>query len=139
MGTLTIEKEGSGGPHALPWFNGSREYLPRSFLTLDTLTLRTVCNELGEVQHKAFEIGIQLGISRSKMLQFKQEGDLLSAAVDYWLCGNIKEVPIAWRSVVEALLSNYVGEAARADAICAKYCRQPEDDKGQKIEGLATL
>ena len=89
----------------------------------DSLTLRTVCNELGEVEHKAYKIGIQLGIPRGKMVQFKQEGDILSAAVDYWLSRNISDVPITWESLVEILKSDYVGEVGCAKKIMGKYCQ----------------
>ena len=83
------------------------------------------------VKHKAFEIGIQLGIPRGKMLQFKQEGDVLSAAIDYWLCGNVEDVPITWKSIVEVLQSGYIGEPKCAEAIQKKYCTQRKDAKGQ--------
>lgn len=83
------------------------------------------------MKHKAFEIGIQLGISRGKMLQFKQEGDVLSAAIDHWLCGNVEDIPITWRSIVKALQSGYVGEPGHAEAILKKYCTKQKDGKGQ--------
>ena len=81
-----------------------------------------MCNELGTVRHKAYDIGIQLGVPRSKMMEFKQQGDLLSAAVDYWLSGNVPDVPITWESIVEALESDYVGEPGCASKIRTKYC-----------------
>ena len=95
--------------------------------------MRTVCNELEDVKHKAYEIGIQLGIPRSKMLVFKQEGDVLSAAIDYWLCGNVEDddIPVAWSSIVAALKSNQVGEIGHATAIAKKYCGQKKISKGQ--------
>ena len=81
-----------------------------------------MCNELGEVSHKAYKIGIQLGIPRNKMMEFQQEGDLLSAAVDYWLSGSVPDVPVTWESVVEALESKFVGEPGCASTIRTKYC-----------------
>ncbi len=97
-------------------------------------TLRTVCNELGEVEYKAFKIGIQLGISRSKMLLFKQKDDILSEVVDFWLRGNVPDVPITWGSVVKALKSKQVGEPGLAKVISEKYCCQQreEDEKGKQ-------
>ncbi len=83
--------------------------------------MRTVCFELGEVKHKAHEIGIQLGIPYCKMMEFKRDGDILSAAVNYWLSGNLPDVPITWESLVTALESDYVGESG-----CAKKIK----DKG---------
>ena len=56
------------------------------------------------------------------MLEFKQEGDILSAAIDYWLSGNVADVPISWQSIVEVLESDYVGEAGRAQKIKDKCC-----------------
>ena len=100
----------------------------------DSLNLRTVCNELGKVQHKAYEIGIQLGIPHSKLMEFEKSNRLLPTAVDYWLSGNVPDVPITWASVVAALKSEQVGETGRAMIISTKYCCQhnePNDDKGE--------
>ncbi len=79
--------------------------------------------------HKYFKIGIQLGIPRNKLLQFEHdEDDPPSAVVDYWLRGNVPDVPISWKSIVEALKSEHVGEAGLAQKISKKY-RQQEDTK----------
>ena len=86
-----------------------------------SLNLRTLCNELGEVKHKAYEVGIQLGISHSKLMELKQQGDLLAGVLDCWLSGNAPDIPITWESVVEALESTYVGETGCANKIKAKY------------------
>ena len=97
-----------------------------------SLNLRTVCNELEVVKHRAYEIGIQLNIPNSKLLQFKQDGNLLVSAVDHWLSGKIPNVSISWSSVVEALESKQVGETGLAEVIRKKYCDQEaEDDEGQ--------
>ena len=90
--------------------------------------MRTVCNELGDIEHKAYKIGIQIGISRSKLLEFEKE-DLLSAAIDYWLCGNVPDVPVTWGSIVQALESKHVNETGCANRIKAKYC-DPKNKKG---------
>ncbi len=95
------------------------------------VTLRAVCNELGCVKHKAFDVGIQLGVPLDKMLVFKQNDDILSAAVNYWLCGNVSDVPVTWKSVAEALESDFVGEAGLANKIKTKYCHC-EDSKDEK-------
>ena len=97
---------------------------------IGSLNLRTVCNELSQVEDKAYKIGIQLGIPRSKMLIFKKEDDLLSAAIDYWLRGNVPDVPPTWESLVAALHSKQVGETGLSKAIAITYCCQYEDDKG---------
>ena len=96
--------------------------------------MKTVCSELGKVQHKAEKIGIQLGIPCSKMLEFKKEDDLLSLAIDYWLSENVPEVPITWKFLIKALESAHVGESGLARALATKYCSQQEeskDDTGQ--------
>ena len=93
--------------------------------------MRTVYNELEDVKHKAYEIGIQLGIPHSKMVVFKQEGDILSAAVDFWLRGNVQDsyVPVTWGSIVAALESKPVGETGLAKTIREKHCCQQEEAK----------
>ena len=92
--------------------------------------MRIVCNALGSVKTKSLEIGLQLGIPRSKLMEFKKEDDPLSAVVDYWLQGNVLEpaIPVCWKSIVEALNSEYVGELALAEKISKKHC-QEEDTK----------
>ena len=84
--------------------------------------MRSLCNELGEVKRKAYEIGIQLGISHAKLMELKQDGNLLSAALDFWLSGNVPDVPVTWASIVEALESDFVNETGCANRIRAKYC-----------------
>ena len=70
------------------------------------------------------------------MLLLKQEGDSLSAAIDFWLSGNAN-IPITWDSIVAALESKQVGEIGLAKVIHTKYCCQPNDDEGKfnKCEG----
>ena len=87
-----------------------------------SLNFRTTCNELAVVQHKAYEIGVQLGISHSQLMLFKQEGNPLASAVDHWLSGNVPDVPVCWESLVAALKSMQVGETGLAKTIREKYC-----------------
>lgn len=81
------------------------------------------------MKHKAYDIGIQLGIARSKLIQFEQEekSRLLSTAVDYWLNGNVPETPVTWHFLVAALRSEQVGETGLAEDISKKYCSQPKN------------
>ena len=81
-----------------------------------------ICNELSIVKHKIFHIGVQLGVPRYKMKEFKKEDDPLSATIEYWLDGNVEDASLTWQSVVDALRSEHVGEIGRADAIYEKYC-----------------
>ena len=92
------------------------------------LDLRTICNLLGSVKSKWFEIGIQLGIPRHKLVEFRKEDDPLSAAIDYWLKGNVLDsvVPISWASIVAALKSEHVDETAVADRINSEYCQHKQ-------------
>ena len=78
--------------------------------------------ELGEVAHKLFKIGVQLGIPHSKLKEFEKEDDPLSAMINYWLNNNVERVPVSWNSVAAALKSKHVGEARLADKIINKYC-----------------
>ena len=91
------------------------------------LDLRTVCDELGEVKYLWFEIGVQLGVPRYKLKEFRKEDDPLAATVDYWLCGNVEGVQVSWESVVAALNSTHVGETGLANRINRKYQHQPRD------------
>ncbi len=92
------------------------------------LTLRAICTALGSVKTKWLQIGIQLGIPRSKLQEFKKEDDPLSAVVEYWLRGNVTEsvIPISWESITTALKSEYVGEPGLAQHIRKEYCQQQE-------------
>ena len=95
--------------------------------------LKTICNVLGKVKTKWFEIGIQLGIPRSKLLEFEGVRDPLSAVLDYFLQGNVTDsAPISWQSVVAALRSDYVGEPGLADEVNQQYCPLTEG-KGQTL------
>ena len=91
--------------------------------------------ELGKIKHKWFEIGIQLGISRGKLKEFKEEDDRLSAIIDYLLNGNVEGVLVSWRSIVAALESSHVGETGLANTIKKKYCQQlhTPEEKGHYI------
>lgn len=90
---------------------------------LASFDLKTICNELSEVKYKYDKIGMQLGISYGKLMELKKEDDPLAASVDYWLKGNVKDVPLSWSSVVAALESRHVDEHGLAKEIKDKYCQ----------------
>ncbi len=98
------------------------------------LDLRAVCDALGSIKTKWFEVGIQLGIPRSKLKEFEEERDPLSAVIDYWLNENVTkpDAPISWKTIVKALKSEYVGEPGLAEKISKKYCQLQEDTKAEK-------
>ncbi len=89
--------------------------------------------ELGGIKTQWVEVGIQLGIPRSKLLEFEEVRDPLSAVVDYCLKGNVSEsaVTVSWQSIVKALKSRHVGESGLAEEIRKKYCQGEDTAKGQ--------
>ena len=82
--------------------------------------------ELKDVAYMWFKIGIQLGIPHGKLKEFEKEVDPLSTMIDFWLRGNVEEVPVSWRSIVTAL--DNVSEIGLAGRISKKYC----NDKGKQ-------
>ena len=98
------------------------------------LDLKTVCDELGTLKYKKFEIGVQLGIAYHKLKEFEKELDPLAAAIDYWLKGNAKEgLPCSWQSIVAALRSPAVDEAGLAGKIEEKYCSNCPTKREQRL------
>ena len=108
--------------------------LGQSHSAATTLTVKCLCDELGSVKYKWFEIGVQLGIPYEKLMEFKNHQDPLAAAVMYWLKGNVEGIAISWRSIVSALKSDHVGETGLAKKIFKKYCQE----KGQIVR-IATV
>ena len=98
--------------------------------------------ELGDVAHRWFKIGVQLGISRGKLKEFKEiEDDPFSAVINYWLNDNVEdtEVPVSWMSIVAALKSSYVGETGLANRISSKYCRMHQNEIERKGQNLCSI
>ena len=83
------------------------------------LNLSTICEELAEVRYKWWEIGMKLHIPHHKLKEFEREADPLAAAINYWLKGNVRDVPVTWRSIVTALAD--VDERSLAQTIREKY------------------
>lgn len=99
--------------------------------------LKTICNVFARIRFKWLEIGIQLGISRNKLLEFENVKDPLSAVVDYWLNGNIEESvsPFTWEFIVEVLKSKHVDAPGLAEMVRKQYLENiTEDDKGQLLQ-----
>ena len=94
------------------------------------LDLKTVCDELGSVEHKSHKIGVMLGIPQHKLLKFQKGDNPLPAIADFWLHGNVEEAEVSWKSIATALASGFVGEPALAKKISQKYCQVEESQKG---------
>ena len=96
------------------------------------LDLRTICEELDTVKVKWSNIGVQLNIPYYKLQEFEEKKNPFAAVIDYWLNGNVKDVPITWKSIVTVLESRCVGERGLAQTILEKYCQsEPNISKGK--------
>lgn len=101
------------------------------------LDLKTVCDELGSVEHKSHKIGVMLGIPHHNLEMFRKDDNPLSAIANFWLCGNVEGAEISWKSIAKALGSSFVGEPVLSREISKKYC-QPEKTVMKK-KGMYTL
>ena len=93
---------------------------------------------LSTAKHKWFEIGMQLGLPYHKLEEFKEKRDPLAAVIDYWLLGNVEDVPLTWRSIVDALKSGQVNESGLAKSIEERYCNKEKRkdmdfDRGKRL------
>ena len=81
------------------------------------LDLRNVMNELGSVMAKWFSIGVQLGVSYSKLQEiganYQTVDRCCCEVISFWLNGNTP-VAVNWKSLVEVLESSMVGEKGLA-------------------------
>ncbi len=75
------------------------------------------------VKHKCYAVGVQLGVPHHKLKGFEKTNDPMAESIDYWLNGNVEDVPISWNSVAEALCSKHVDERGLAMRISKKFCR----------------
>ncbi len=68
----------------------------------------------------------QLRIPHHKLKELEKELEPLSAVIEYWLKGNVTELPrsISWKSIVTVLRAESIGESGLADQISKKYCEQ---------------
>ena len=100
------------------------------------LDLRTICEELATVKHKWKAIGLKLHVPYHKLQEFKHESNPLIEIVSFWLNGNVRDVPVTWRSIVTAVESSSVDErTCLAKTIMAKYCSQPAKEHEFKPMG----
>ena len=87
------------------------------------LDLRNVMNELGSVMVKWFSIGVQLGISHSKLQEiganYQTVDRCCCEVISFWLNGNAT-VARSWESLAEVLESSMVGEKGLAKKLREK-------------------
>ena len=85
--------------------------------------MRNVANELGSVMTKWFSIGVQLGVSHSKLQEigtnYQTVDRCCCEVISFWLNGNA-DVPVNWESLVKVLESSMVGEKGLAKRLREK-------------------
>ena len=82
-----------------------------------------MANELGSVMAKWFSIGVQLGVSHSKLQEigtnYQTVDRCCCEVISFWLNGNT-DVPVNWESLVNILESSMVGEKGLAKRLREK-------------------
>ena len=76
------------------------------------------------MKYKWWDIGLKLHVPYYKLKEFEKEADPLAAVINYWLNGNVKDIPVTWRSIVAAL---GVEERSLAQTITRKYCQSYDE------------
>ena len=103
------------------------------------LDLRSITSELGSVIHKWFQIGVQLGVSESKLHQIESNHNTVerrfSEVISFWLNGNT-QVATNWKSLVAILESSFVDEKGLANKLREKGGMMEIQD--QKASPLST-
>ena len=94
------------------------------------LDLRSVTNELGSVVDKWFPLGVQLGLSETKLHQIEADhrttDRCFSEVVSFWLKGNT-QVAVTWKSLVKVLESSFVNEQGLAKRLREKDGHEPDE------------
>ena len=102
------------------------------------LDLGTICEELATVKYKWRDIGLRLKVPYHKLKEFQKESNPLIEVINYWLSGNVKDVPVTWRSLVTVLESSSVDERGLAKNIMKKYYPSESTvDKGNSCHTCA--
>ena len=87
------------------------------------LGLRSITSEFGSVIDKWFQIGVQLGISESKLRQIESNHYTVeicfSEMIGFWLNGNT-QVPVTWNSLIDILESPFINEKGLANKLREK-------------------
>ena len=81
-------------------------------------------NELGSVVSKWFQIGIQLGVSETRLHHIEADYRIadrcLSEVIILWLNGNAN-TDVTWESLIRALEASIVNEKGLAKSLIQKY------------------
>ena len=92
----------------------------------------SITNELGSVIDKWFLIGIRLGVSEAKLRQIEANYHTVercfSEMISFWLNGNTR-VAVSWRSLIDALESQFVNEKGLANQLREKVGLKLDDKK----------
>ena len=87
------------------------------------MDLQKVTNELGTVVDKWFQIGVQLGVSESKLREIEADHHTaqrcFSEVISFWIKGNT-HVPVTWKSLSQVLESSFVNERGLANELRKK-------------------
>ena len=85
--------------------------------------LQKVTNELGSVVDKWFQIGVQLGVSESKLREIEADHHTaqrrFSMVISFWIRGNT-HVPVTWKLLIQVLESSFVNEQGLANELREK-------------------
>ena len=106
------------------------------------LDLRSITNELGSVIDKWFQIGVQLGLSETKLHQIESDyptvGRCFSEVISFWLKENT-EVAVSWKSLVEVLESPFVDEKGLAKKLREKGGLELHDGIADPSTGMYVI
>ena len=88
---------------------------------------------------KWFQIGVQLGVSESKLRQIESDYHTLdrrfSEMMSFWLNGNT-QVPVTWMSLVQVLESRFVSEKGLANQLREKAGLKRDNKEGLSSTGI---
>ena len=116
-------------------YNYIQHIYNEKFVTLTAfLDLSTICEELATVKYKWRDIGLKLHVPYHKLKEFEGTKNPFVEVINYWLNGNVKDVPVTWRSIVTVLESSSVDERGLGKTITKKYCQlESINDKGECV------
>ena len=81
------------------------------------------------MKYKWSNVGLKLRVPYHKLKEFEGTKNPFVEVINYWLKGNVKDVPVTWRFIVTVLESSSLDERGLAKTIMEKYCPS-EQQKG---------